>query len=108
MNTGISQKSAADLKLFNSVMGHVGDGNFHQLFMYNPNKEADRNAVSQLVNAQIDKAIEFEGTVSVSAWLSRPLLRFRNILTITKGEHGIGLGKKVTLPIIQSFLGLPL
>ncbi|GJN83794.1 hypothetical protein PLIIFM63780_007343 [Purpureocillium lilacinum] len=60
--------------LFNSILGHVGDGNFHQMIMYNPTDAPQTRAVGDCVNAMVDKALELEGTVS--------------------GEHGIGLGKK--------------
>ncbi|RGP70109.1 d-lactate dehydrogenase cytochrome [Fusarium sporotrichioides] len=68
-----SKEKASHLGIFNSVMGHVGDGNFHQLMMYNPKDEDQRQAVSKCVDDMMVRALEMEGTVS--------------------GEHGIGLGK---------------
>ncbi|KAF5588831.1 d-lactate dehydrogenase (cytochrome) [Fusarium subglutinans] len=73
----ISEQKASQLGLFNSVMGHVGDGNFHQLVMYNPDNKPERQAVSDCVDGMMVRALEMEGTVS--------------------GEHGIGLGKKKEL-----------
>ncbi|RMJ18234.1 hypothetical protein CDV36_002056 [Fusarium kuroshium] len=70
----ISKERASKLGLYNSVLGHVGDGNFHQVVMYNPDVEAQRKAVSDCVDSMMVSALEMEGTVS--------------------GEHGIGLGKK--------------
>ncbi|KAH6957906.1 hypothetical protein BKA56DRAFT_680787 [Ilyonectria sp. MPI-CAGE-AT-0026] len=70
----ISKERASNLGLFTSVMGHVGDGNFHQIVMYRPDKDDERKAVEDCVNTMMDRALEMEGTVS--------------------GEHGIGLGKK--------------
>ncbi|KAK5045633.1 hypothetical protein LTR84_009002 [Exophiala bonariae] len=72
-----SKKQAAQLGLFSSVLGHVGDGNFHQAVMYNPDKIGEAIAVTACLNDIIDKALEMDGTVS--------------------GEHGIGLGKKACL-----------
>ena len=69
-----SKTNAYNLGLFSSVLGHVGDGNFHQAVMYNPNKQAEADAVRHCVADMVDKALEMDGTVS--------------------GEHGIGLGKK--------------
>ncbi|OAQ91965.1 glycolate oxidase, subunit GlcD [Purpureocillium lilacinum] len=69
-----SRENASRLGLFNSILGHVGDGNFHQMIMYNPADAPQTRAVGDCVNAMVDKALELEGTVS--------------------GEHGIGLGKK--------------
>ncbi|KAJ6445929.1 Cell cycle checkpoint protein RAD17 [Purpureocillium lavendulum] len=70
-----SRENASKLGLFNSILGHVGDGNFHQMIMYNPGNAEQTRAVGNCVNSMVDKALELEGTVS--------------------GEHGIGLGKKV-------------
>ncbi|KAL9565159.1 hypothetical protein ACKAV7_010804 [Fusarium commune] len=70
----ISKQKASQLGLFNSVLGHVGDGNFHQVVMYNPDDKTERQAVSDCVDGMMVRALEMEGTVS--------------------GEHGIGLGKK--------------
>ncbi|KAF4983550.1 hypothetical protein FZEAL_1085 [Fusarium zealandicum] len=70
----ISKERASKLGLYSSVLGHVGDGNFHQVVMYNPDVEEQRQAVSDCVDSMMVRALEMEGTVS--------------------GEHGIGLGKK--------------
>lgn len=57
------------------MLGHVGDGNFHQMIMYHPDKPEEAKAVKDLIDQMMHKAVKMEGTVS--------------------GEHGIGLGKKV-------------
>ena len=62
--------------LFSSVLGHVGDGNFHQMIMYNPNKPEEKAAVKTFIDDMMRRAVALEGTVS--------------------GEHGIGLGKKAS------------
>lgn len=59
------------------MLGHVGDGNFHQIIMYNPNKPEQKDAVKAFIDEMMHKAVALEGTVS--------------------GEHGIGLGKKVSV-----------
>jgi D-lactate dehydrogenase (cytochrome) len=56
-----------------AILGHVGDGNYHTIFMVDP---ADRSEVAQAeaINAEIVRyALALEGTCT--------------------GEHGIGLGK---------------
>ncbi|KAI9172838.1 d-lactate dehydrogenase [Paramyrothecium foliicola] len=73
--------SSARLGLFSSVLGHVGDGNFHQMIMYNPNKPDEAAAVKEFVDDMTRKAVKMEGTVS-------------NTHQTFQGEHGIGLGKK--------------
>ncbi|KAJ5152671.1 uncharacterized protein N7482_009149 [Penicillium canariense] len=69
-----SKADASKLGLFSSVLGHVGDGNFHQSVMYNPHIPEQVEGVKKCVDTMVSRALEMEGTVS--------------------GEHGIGLGKK--------------
>lgn len=69
-----SKHNASKLGLFSSVLGHVGDGNFHQAVMYNPAEASETDGVRRCVDEMVDTALKMEGTVS--------------------GEHGIGLGKK--------------
>ncbi|OKP10184.1 D-lactate dehydrogenase [cytochrome], mitochondrial [Penicillium subrubescens] len=69
-----SKEDASKLGLFSTVLGHVGDGNFHQAVMYNPDIPEQVAGVKKCVDTMIDRALEMDGTVS--------------------GEHGIGLGKK--------------
>ncbi|KAF6812963.1 glycolate oxidase [Colletotrichum plurivorum] len=69
-----SKEDSGKLGLFASVIGHVGDGNFHQTVMYDPKNEGQRAAVAKCVHDMMGRAIEMDGTVS--------------------GEHAIGIGKK--------------
>ncbi|KAL3477420.1 FAD-linked oxidase-like protein [Aspergillus californicus] len=73
----LSKKESSALGLFSSVLGHVGDGNFHQAVIYDPSNAAQKAAVKECVQKMVHRAVEMEGTVS--------------------GEHGIGLGKKECL-----------
>lgn len=66
-----------DLGLFASILGHIGDGNFHESIMYNSKDPKERAAVEKCVNDMVNRALEMEGTCT--------------------GEHGIGLGKKASL-----------
>lgn len=61
-----SQERAASLGLFTSILGHVGDGNFHQMIMYDPRVAEEQKHVEDCAAAMVDKALEMEGTVSVS------------------------------------------
>ena len=65
----------SNLGLFASLLGHIGDGNFHTSIMYRDAAEKER--VEHLVHKMVDTALEMEGTCT--------------------GEHGIGLGKKAAL-----------
>ena len=59
------------------MVGHVGDGNFHAIIGYDPNKDGEYEKIRSLSNKLIDKTLELEGTIT--------------------GEHGIGLHKKAYL-----------
>ncbi|KAH8150908.1 uncharacterized protein LAJ45_05090 [Morchella importuna] len=57
--------------ILGSIVGHVGDGNFHAILLYN---DRERRTAEDVVHRMIKRAIEMEGTVT--------------------GEHGIGLVKR--------------
>lgn len=73
----ISKKECGSLGIFASVIGHIGDGNFHVAMMYDPKDERMTKRVSHVVHDMMSRALEMEGTVS--------------------GEHAIGIGKKECL-----------
>lgn len=59
------------------ILGHVGDGNFHVLFMPMPGQPAEQAAVDRVYAAMVERALAVGGTCT--------------------GEHGIGMGKKSKL-----------
>jgi len=59
------------------ILGHVGDGNFHVLFMPMPDQPEEHAAVDRVYAAMVDRALSVGGTCT--------------------GEHGIGMGKKSKL-----------
>ncbi|OQE29522.1 hypothetical protein PENSTE_c002G07976 [Penicillium steckii] len=73
----ISKKELDDLGIFASILGHIGDGNFHSSIMYDRNDEEEKKRVEKVVYDMVDRALEMEGSCT--------------------GEHGIGLGKKDSL-----------
>jgi len=73
----ISKKEMDDLGLFASILGHIGDGNFHESILYDSKNPKERAAVEKCIHDMVDRALEMEGTCT--------------------GEHGIGLGKKDSL-----------
>ena len=77
MKLEVSKRELDDLGLFASILGHVGDGNFHESIMYDGKDERQRESVKKCVQDMVDRALEMEGTCT--------------------GEHGIGLGKKKSL-----------
>jgi D-lactate dehydrogenase (cytochrome) len=56
------------------IVGHVGDGNFHVLFMLAPGDAAERARMDRVYSTMIDRAHAAGGTCT--------------------GEHGIGTGKQ--------------
>lgn len=70
----ISKQECSKLGIFASVVGHVGDGNFHVAMFYDPLDAAQKASVGKVVHDMMDRALDMEGTVS--------------------GEHAIGMGKK--------------
>ncbi len=66
-----AQKLLADMVLEGSIVGHVGDGNFHTLVATKPENSARAQAFSGKL---VERALSLEGTAS--------------------GEHGIGLAKR--------------
>ena len=56
------------------IVGHVGDGNFHLLILFDPN-DPDEFARAKSLASEVNRvALSFGGTVT--------------------GEHGVGTGKK--------------
>lgn len=61
------------LGLFSSLVGHVGDGNFHEAIMYNKSDPVETAAVFKVVDDMIDRALAMEGTCTascMSSWIS--------------------------------------
>ena len=56
-----------------TVVGHVGDGNFHVIFALDPNDPREVEEVGRISGALVELALSLEGT--------------------STGEHGIGTGK---------------
>jgi D-lactate dehydrogenase (cytochrome) len=61
------------------LLGHIGDGNFHYVFLVDPDSAAEYELVIQLSERMVERAIRMDGTCS--------------------GEHGIGLGKQKYLQL---------
>ncbi len=56
------------------ILGHVGDGNFHVIFVIDPNEPAELAEADRLNRRLVERALSMDGTCT--------------------GEHGIGLGKQ--------------
>lgn len=59
------------------LVGHVGDGNFHLVLMFDPTDPAETAAASRINARLVELALSMGGTAT--------------------GEHGVGLGKKADM-----------
>ncbi|KAL9637223.1 MAG: hypothetical protein Q9164_002323 [Protoblastenia rupestris] len=70
----IIEETKADMSssgLLAAMVGHVGDGNFHAIILFN---DTERQVAEDVVHRMVKRAVEMEGTVT--------------------GEHGVGLIKR--------------
>ena len=72
-----AEKKVKEYGLTAPMVGHVGDGNFHSIILYDPNDKEKQKLIRKYSDGLINKALELEGTIT--------------------GEHGIGLQKKAYL-----------
>lgn len=56
-----------------TLVGHVGDGNFHMMYMLDPANKEELSEARRLSDRVVERALSMEGTCT--------------------GEHGVGLGK---------------
>ncbi len=71
------EETCVDLRetsLLTTIVGHVGDGNFHVIFLLDPKNEEEFEEAKRLNVRMINRAIGMDGTCT--------------------GEHGIGIGKR--------------
>jgi D-lactate dehydrogenase (cytochrome) len=59
------------------LLGHVGDGNFHLMFLVDPNKPEETELAKTFNKRLVERALRMEGTCT--------------------GEHGVGMGKQGSL-----------
>ncbi|MBA4354606.1 MAG: FAD-binding oxidoreductase [Novosphingobium sp.] len=60
-----------------TIVGHVGDGNFHAIFSIDPAAPSEMDEVAQINRRMVARALAMDGTCT--------------------GEHGIGIGKQAML-----------
>lgn len=63
--------------LLATIVGHVGDGNYHVLFVLDPERPGERNKAAEVNDHMVERALAAGGTCT--------------------GEHGIGIGKQECL-----------
>jgi len=69
-----TKRDLAECSLPCPLLGHVGDGNFHVLFLVDPENQAELQEAESFNQRMVQRALDLEGTCT--------------------GEHGIGLGKR--------------
>jgi len=69
-----TQKEIDASFLIAPLVGHVGDGNFHLVFLVDPEKPEEIREAQRLNDRLVERALAMDGTCT--------------------GEHGIGIGKK--------------
>jgi D-lactate dehydrogenase (cytochrome) len=68
-----TKQDLAQSPIPSALVGHVGDGNFHLVFMIDPNQPQEISEASRLNDRMVARALAMEGTCT--------------------GEHGVGYGK---------------
>ncbi|KZT44092.1 hypothetical protein SISSUDRAFT_1039360 [Sistotremastrum suecicum HHB10207 ss-3] len=67
-----TKKDLKEANIQSTIVGHVGDGNFHALLLFRDDDELEK--VRQAVHRIVERALALDGTCT--------------------GEHGVGLGKR--------------
>ncbi len=71
---GETKKDLEAASIVAPILGHVGDGNFHVVFVIDPNAPEEQAEAERLNRRLVERALAMDGTCT--------------------GEHGIGLGKQ--------------
>lgn len=69
-----AQRDMDEARLIAPILGHVGDGNFHAIFLVDPADEDEMGRATRANGRMVERALAMGGTCT--------------------GEHGIGIGKK--------------
>lgn len=69
-----TKRDLEDSSLVATIVGHVGDGNFHLLMLVDPNRPEDYAEATRINERLVQRALAMDGTIT--------------------GEHGVGIGKK--------------
>ncbi|MGH7093078.1 MAG: FAD-linked oxidase C-terminal domain-containing protein, partial [Stellaceae bacterium] len=73
-----TKRDLAQSTIPSALVGHVGDGNFHLVFLIDPKNPEEIAEASHLNDRMVARALTMEGTCT--------------------GEHGVGYGKMEFLP----------
>ncbi len=84
-----TKEDLKNLGLVTTIVGHVGDGNFHALILFNNEEEHAKTKLA--VSRMIKRAIALDGTCEFERFA---ILCTSDLMTEGTGEHGVGIGKK--------------
>ncbi|CAN8003910.1 unnamed protein product [Ixodes pacificus] len=73
----LAKADIAEKGILATVVGHVGDGNFHTMMLFDPKDPADVKKVTDVAHQLAERALQLGGT--------------------STGEHGVGVGKQKLL-----------
>ena len=82
--------------LLGGIVGHVGDGNFHTILLYN---ESEQKIANDVVHFMVNRAIEMEGTITGEHGVG---LKKRDNLLEELGEDTVNAMRKVSNPVLDS------
>ena len=69
-----TKRDLSNSSLVATIVGHVGDGNFHMLMLVDPNNPENYAEATRINERLVQRALAMDGTIT--------------------GEHGVGMGKK--------------
>jgi D-lactate dehydrogenase (cytochrome) len=87
-----TKKDLLESNLRSTIVGHVGDGNFHALILFDGEQELA--AVSDAVHRLVHRAIKLDGTCQLYTPFCIVETYQKSLFMIGTGEHGVGVGKK--------------
>ena len=84
-----TKKDLSEIGLTSTIVGHVGDGNFHALILFTTDEEME--TAKDAVHRMVERAIRLEGTCGCRSF---PLFTLDLYPFKGTGEHGVGIGKR--------------
>lgn len=94
-----TKKDIDSTGLVSTIVGHVGDGNFHALILFKTDEEMAK--AKELVHRMVKRAIALDGTCEFCSCFEPPapgtgkyLYPANCLFFAGTGEHGVGIGKK--------------
>lgn len=71
--------------MFASILGHIGDGNFHESIMYDKTNPKEVQKIERVVHNMVDRALLMEGTCTASGL--RVLFQLNLLLSVMQDTN---------------------